>query len=131
MGSPRREREEGTSAIELVLYMPLLLVAILLTVQFALVYLGNEVVSATAREASRVSRVTGDTGQGIAKGYYYADQLAGNVLENVSVQVTLVGEDQVRTVVTGKAPHVLPFLPSPTVHEEVVGPIEEFKQDQG
>ena len=47
---PRRRREEGTSAIELVLYMPLLMIAIILTIQFALVYLGNQAVSAAARE---------------------------------------------------------------------------------
>ena len=51
----RRRREEGTSAIELVLYMPLLMIAIILTIQFALVYLGNQAVSAAAREAARTA----------------------------------------------------------------------------
>ena len=51
--------ERGVSSLELVLYMPLLLMAIFLTVQFALVYLGNQVISSSARQAARVAR-TGD-----------------------------------------------------------------------
>lgn len=126
-----RQREEGTSAVELVLYMPLLMIAIILTVQFALVYLGNQVVSASAREAARVARVTGDAGQGTSKGYSYAASLGKGVLGNVDVQVRQVGGNQMRAVVTGEAPQLLPFLDSPRVKEEVQGPIERFDPDVG
>lgn len=127
----RREEEKGTSAVELVLYMPLLMIAIIMTVQFALIYLGNQVASASAREAARVARVTGDTGLGTTKGYSYAGNLGKGVLENVTVNVAQVGADQMRVVVTGYAPQLLPFLPSPRVREEVQGPIERFVEDGG
>lgn len=127
----RRRGEKGTSAVELVLYMPLLMIAIIITVQFALIYLANQAASAAAREAGRVARVTGDAGQGEAKGRSYAGYLGGGVLENVAVNVQQVGEDQMRVTVSGHAPQLLPFLNSPTVTEEVQGPIEEFREDTG
>lgn len=127
----RRRGEQGTSAIELVLYMPLLMIAIILTVQFALVYLGNQAASASAREAARVARVTGDTSLARAKGQSYASELGRGVLENVSVEVVQVGSDQMRATVSGQAPQLLPFLDSPRVSEEVQGPIERFDPDRG
>lgn len=127
----RRRGEKGTSAVELVLYMPLLMIAIIITVQFALIYLANQAASAAAREAGRVARVTGDAGKGEAKGLSYAGYLGGGVLENVSVNVQQVGEDQMRVTVSGSAPQLLPFLSSPRVTEEVQGPIEEFREDTG
>ncbi len=53
------------------------------------------------------------------------------MLENVSVNVQQVGEDQMRVTVSGSAPQLLPFLSSPRVTEEVQGPIEEFREDTG
>lgn len=124
-----RRREEGTSAIELVLYMPLLMVAIIITVQFSLVYLGNQAASAAAREAARVARVTGDADQGKAKGESYAANLGKGVLGQVVVTVDPVAGNQMRATVSGRAPQLLPFLNSPKVSEEVQGPIEQFTPD--
>jgi len=126
----RRHKEKGTSAIELVLYMPLLMLAIIVTVQFALTYLGKEAASAAVREASRVARVTGDVGQGEAKGRSYAANLGRGVLNNVNVTVVQVGGEQVRVTVTGSAPQLLPsFLGVTRVSESVQGPIERFEED--
>lgn len=127
----RRRGEEGTSAIELVLYMPLLMIAIILTVQFALIYLGNQAVSASAREASRVARVTGDAGLGVKKGEAYAANLGQGVLNNVTVAVVQVGDGQMRAAVSGEAEQLLPFFAPPRVSEVVQGPIERFVQDDG
>lgn len=125
-----RRREEGTSAIELVLYMPLLMVAIILTVQFALVYLGNQAVSAAAREASRTARTTGDTGAGQARGYQYAADLGRGLLSDVVVDVDPVDNGTaVRTVVTATGEQLLPFIDPPRLSEEVEGPIEQFVED--
>jgi hypothetical protein len=114
--------------IELVLYMPLLMTAILLAVQFALVYLGNQVASATAREANRVARVSLNASLGQQKGYAYAGNIGHGVLENVTVQVTRVG-DTMRTEVSGEAQQLLPFLAPPRVRERVDGPVERFVPD--
>ncbi|MCW2790387.1 MAG: TadE-like protein [Aeromicrobium sp.] len=128
----RRQREEGTSAIELVLYMPLLMVAIILTVQFALVYLGNQAVSAAAREAARTARVTGDAAAGQARGYDYARDLGRGLLARVDVQVDPVDDNtQMRAVVSADGEQLLPFIRSPRLSEEVQGPIEQFIEDDG
>jgi Flp pilus assembly protein TadG len=124
-----RRREEGTSAVELVLYMPLLMIAIIFTVQFALVFLGNQAASASAREAARVGRVTDDPALARAKGESYAANLGQGVLEQVTVTVERVGDEEIRATVSGEAPHLLPFFAPPRVSEEVQGPIERFVQD--
>lgn len=111
--------------------MPLLMIAIIITVQFSLIYLANQAASASAREAGRVARVTGDAGEGRTRGINYAGYLGGGMLENVSVEVEQVGADQMRVTVSGTAPQLLPFLNSPRVTEEVQGPIEEFREDNG
>jgi Flp pilus assembly protein TadG len=129
---PRRQREEGTSAIELVLYMPLLMVAIILTVQFALIYLGNQAVSAAAREAARTARITGDTTAGRTRGYDYADDLGRGLLARVDVQVNAVNDDtEMRAVVSADGEQLLPFFNPPRLREEVQGPIEQFIEDDG
>ncbi len=127
----RRRREEGTSAIELVLYMPLLMIAILLTIQFALVYLGNQAVSAAAREASRTARTTGDPRAGEARGYDYAKDLGGGLLRAVTVDVGLVNDGRdVRAVVSADGEQLLPFFDRPRLDQTVEGPVEQFREDQ-
>lgn len=124
----RRRDESGATAIELVLYMPLLVIAILLTVQFCLIYLGNQAASAAAREAARVARVTGDTAAGQNKGYNWANDIGRGILDEPNVRVDQVG-DRMRAVVRGHAVKLLPFLPPPEVSETVEGPIEQFVPD--
>lgn len=126
----RRDRgEHGASAIELALYMPLLISAILLAVQFSLIYLGNQAASAAAREAARIARVSGDTALGEQKGYDFAGNIGDGVLENVEVTVDPIGTTEVRAVVSGEAQQLLPFFPPPRVREQVQGPIERFIPD--
>lgn len=125
----RRRDEGGASAVELAMYMPLLMLVIFIAVQFSLVYLGNAAASAVAREASRVARVTGDPDAGRLAGYQYAANIGQGVLENVDVAVVLVGGDRVRAVVSGRAQEIAPVL-VPRVSQTVEGPIEEFKVDQ-
>lgn len=126
----RRQREEGTSAIELVLYMPLLMIAIIISVQFALVYLGNQAVSAAAREASRTARTTGNMQTAQDRGYQYAEDLGRGLISGVNVNVGLVnGDNDVRTVVTAQGEQLLPFIDSPRLTEEIEGPLEQFIED--
>ena len=126
----RRREERGASTVELVLYMPLLMIAMLLTVQFALVYLGSQAATAAAREGNRVARVTGQPGDGAQRARQYADDIGQGILKDLTVNVRQVGA-QMETVVTGSAPTILPFLPDTRVTETVRGPIEEFREDTG
>nr|WP_285601055.1 TadE family protein [Kineosporia sp. NBRC 101731] len=128
--SSRRDR--GASTIELALYMPLLLFVIFATVQAALLFLGNQAASAAAREAARVARTNGGAaaiGMAQARGRAYASQVGSGVIEDVSVQVTAVGNDEVRAVVTGKGVQVVPGIPGIRIRQVVQGPIEEFRPD--
>jgi len=128
--SPRaRVRDEGgASAVELVLYMPILMFTILFAVQFSLVYLGGQVASGAAREAARTARVTGDAGQAQAVGERIVRQIGQGGLDEAQV-VPQVGAEQARVTVSGEASKILPFLPIPRISETVAGPIERFVQD--
>lgn len=125
----RGRSERGASAVEMAMYMPLLMFAIFLAVQFSLVYLGNQAASATAREAARVARVTGSEAQGRTAGYQYARNIGKGILGNVSVRFLPAGPDRVRAEVSGEAQQLVPVL-VPRVTQTVEGPVEEFKVDQ-
>lgn len=126
----RARSERGTSAIELVLYTPLLMIAMIVTIQFSLTYLAKQSASASAREAARVARVTGDADLGRQKGVSSAQQLGRGVLQTPQVSVVRVG-DTMRATVSGQANQLLPFLASPRVEEVSQGRIEEFEEDTG
>jgi Flp pilus assembly protein TadG len=120
---PRGER--GVAAVELVLYTPLLMFAIFLVVQFAMVYLGNNAASSVAREAARVARTTGSVQQAHEAGLQYAQNIGKGILEDYDVTVTKVGDDRVRVTVTGHAQEISP-IGVPTVSQTVEGPLELF-----
>lgn len=125
----RRDRgESGASAVELVLYMPILMVTILFAVQFSLVYLGGQVASGAAREAARTARVTGSAAQAQAVGERIVTQIGEGVLNDARVQPQ-VNDVEARVTVSGRASQILPFLPIPEVRETVVGPVERYIQD--
>jgi hypothetical protein len=129
-GWAKRKRDErGASTVELVLYMPILMLAIFITIQFSLIYLGNQAASAAARETARVARTTLDRGQAETAGLEYTNRIGKGILEDVQVVVTPVGTQQVRVVVTGHAQKITPFVKPPTVTQVVQGPLEEFRAD--
>lgn len=107
------------------LYTPLLMFAIFLVVQFAMVYLGNNAASAVAREAARVARTTGSAAQAHEAGVQYARNIGKGVLEDYDVDVTLLPNDRVRVTVTGHAQEISP-IGVPTVSQSVEGPLERF-----
>ncbi|MET0837869.1 MAG: TadE/TadG family type IV pilus assembly protein [Marmoricola sp.] len=122
--------ESGASAVELVLYMPILMITILFAVQFSLVYLGGQVASGAAREAARTARVTGSYDQTVAVANRIIAQIGEGVLDEPQVEPQ-IGEEMARVTVSGKASQILPFLPIPEVSETVQGPVERFVEDTG
>lgn len=126
----KRQRERGASAIELVLYTPLLFLMIFLIVQFGLTWHGNQIASAVAREAARVARADGgNTAAGQQHGESYAAQIGGNGLHDVTVTVVPVGAHEIRATVTGRGIEIVDGF-APQVSQTVQGPIEEFRPDQ-
>lgn len=119
--------------------MPLLMMAIFLTVQFTLVYLGNQVISSAARQAARVARSGADTdpagalARATAVAEDYAAKVGHGLVTNVVVQPPAVvpgtsGQD-VRVVVSGQALQLIPGFPATRVSKSVQGPVESFRAD--
>ncbi len=115
------------------MYMPILLLAIFVTVQFSLMYLGDRAAQATAREAARVARVGGGTGAALAdartQGLSFAASIGHGVLFNPSVVVAAVGAGQIRATVTGDALTLVPGVRLGRITATVQGPIEAFRPD--
>jgi Flp pilus assembly protein TadG len=137
MGSLRahlgeRQSERGTSSLELVLYMPLLMMAIFLTVQFSLVYLGNQVISSSARQASLVARSGGGPEKANAVAQGYATKVGHGLVTDVVVDITAVdgtSGPEMRVVVSGQALQLVPGVSAPEVSKTVQGPVESFRAD--
>lgn len=111
------------------MYMPLLMFAVFLAVQFSLLYLANQAASGIAREAARVARVTGSTVQGDLAGTQYARNLGSGTISDVDVRVTRVGTDRMRAVVSGRSQQLVPFG-VPRVTAEIEGSVEQFRPDR-
>jgi Flp pilus assembly protein TadG len=129
-----RDTERGATTLELAMYMPVLFFVIFVTVQAAMLFLGNQAASAAAREAARVARSGGGSAEAIsdgqARGQEYAASVGHGVIENVQVQVNAVPDRQIRATVTGRGIQVVPFLPGLDITQVVQGPVEEFRPDQ-
>ena len=121
--------DRGTSAIELVIVTPLLMLVTFLIVQFALSWFGNEVAGATARETARYVRTGGTLDDAVVRGTEYAASVGSGSLRDVVVKVEMVGADQVRATVTGRAQEIVGGF-APEVSQSVVGPIEQFRPDE-
>ncbi len=109
--------------------MPILMLAIFLTIQFSMIYLGNQAASAAARESARVARTSLDRDKAQQAGLDYAADIGKGILDDVEVIVTPVGAEQVRVEVRGHAQKITPFIDPPTVSQVVQGPLEEFRDD--
>jgi Flp pilus assembly protein TadG len=126
------DRESGATSVELVLYTPVLILVIFLTVQFALSWHGNSIAGAVARETARAARAGGGTTAAIAaaeaRGAVYADAVGGSALTDVSIDVFVLPGDQIRVTVTGRANEIVDGM-APRVEASVQGPIEVFHPD--
>jgi Flp pilus assembly protein TadG len=109
--------------------MPLLMTAIFITVQFSLLYLGNQVVSSAARQASRVARTTGDQAAAELKGEEYASKVGHGLVEGVTVHITNAPNGDIKAVASGKALQLVPGLELGQVTRTVQGPPESFRPD--
>jgi hypothetical protein len=113
--------------------MPLLMMAVFITIQFSLLYLGNQVVSSAARQASRVMRTTGDEDMARDKGRAYADKVGHGLVENVVFRFESVENGtpwpDIKVVATGQALQLVPKVKVGEVTKTVQGPSEKFRQD--
>src|SRR3954469_3628582 len=85
----RRRTEEGSSTLQTVLVMPLLLLLITAIVQFALWYHAAHVAVGAAQDGARTARLEGGTiDGGRARAQQVLDELGHRVLTSASVDVT-------------------------------------------
>lgn len=111
--------------MEMVFFLPMLFTVVLIAVQFAMVYLGNQAAGAIARETARVARATADGQQAHQAGDRYAHNMSTGILNDYRIIITPLGEDRVRVTVTGEAQKISP-IGVPRVSQTVEGPIERF-----
>ena len=128
----RLGQEVGASSVELIIFFPLLLLVVLITVQVALTWYGNEVAIATAREVAREARATSKGGDlsaaAKANGAAYARKVGGKALTDVEIDVSTTS-DQVTVRVSGKSLDVVAGL-SPRVKASVTSERETFRSDR-
>ena len=126
----RLGQEVGASSVELIIFFPLLLLVVLITVQVALTWYGNEVAIATAREVAREARANSKGGDLAAKanGAAYARKVGGKALTDVEIDVSTTS-DQVTVRVSGKSLDVVAGL-SPRVKASVTSERETFRSDR-
>lgn len=121
--------QKGVSSVELAIYTPVLFLLVFLIVQAGLVWHGNQIATAVAREVARTARAEGANLNDVeAWGHAYAEQIAGNGLHDIDVQVDPVGADEVKVTVRGKSLEIAEGV-SPWVEQTVQGPIESFRPD--
>lgn len=126
------DRERGASTIELVTFTPLLMLAILVVVQLALTWYGNELAGAVAREAARVVRTGGGTPESVhdaqRRAADFAEQIGGTSLTGLAVEIEQPDDRTVRVTVTGRAIEIVQGM-APRVSATVQGPVEGFRAD--
>jgi hypothetical protein len=120
-------RTDEGSVIEAVLVVPVLMVVLIVVVQCAVWAHAAQVTGLAASEGDRTARsVDGGTAAGVAQARSIL-RTYGATLSGVAVTGGLLSGDQVRIVVTARAPSLLPGLSLP-VSSAVVGPIQEFRR---
>ena len=122
----RSRGEHGSSSLQTVLVMPLLLLLVTLIVQFALWYHAAHVAIAAAQDGAREARVEGGTAaDGQARAQQLLDQLGAGVLTSPTITATRDAQ-VVRIEVRGYAPQLVPGLRLP-VDAISAGPVERFR----
>ncbi|MDX3192917.1 TadE/TadG family type IV pilus assembly protein [Streptomyces sp. MN03-5084-2B] len=117
--------DRGAATVELVIATPLLLLALLTIIQFALWSHATHVAQAAASQALAAARVQdGSTSAGHAAGQQLLDELAAGPLRDPHIDVTRTATSAAVSI-HGEAIAVLPGVHLP-VHAEAAGPLERF-----
>ncbi|MBW8484704.1 TadE family protein [Actinomadura parmotrematis] len=129
----RWSEDRGASALEFALLTPIIVLVLLATVQFAMVYHARQVALAAAQAGARVARTAPAGGGWQAAAEDRArrdvDQIGPHLIAGLTV-TSGEGGDQRWVQVSGTAIRVVPFM---TVHvtQRSRGPVECFRPDVG
>ncbi len=122
-------RDDGSTVVEAVLVVPILMVILLVVVQFALWAQAAQVVQLAASEGDRAAC---SLGGGAAAGAAEAESVTrrdGSSLRDSTVAVTQAPGDTESVAVTGSAVSIVPGLVL-RVSSTEVGPIQEFRASE-
>ena len=123
----RRSRSDlGSSIVEAVIVVPVLMLLLLVAVQFTLWMHDNQVVQLAASEGDRAAR---SIGGGPSAGILSARQVTdgpGSDVTSPSVQVSVLPGDAELLRVSGSAMSIIPGLRFP-VSASAIGQIQEFR----
>ncbi len=109
------------------LMVPVVLLAMLLVVQFALAYYARTVIAGAAQDgASAAARQNASTGDGITLTDSLVSDAAGSLLDSHDVTASATG-DVVTVEVRGEVVSLLPFFGTITVRAVASAPIEQFE----
>ena len=126
MTTPRTARDGGSTVIEAVLVIPILMLLLLIVVQFALWSHAAQVAQLAASTGDRTAR---SIGEGPAQGADRARSVLdgpGSDITSSTASFSVLPGDLVEITVTAKAETILPGFSLP-VSAKVVGPIQEFR----
>lgn len=124
-------RDDGSSAIELAILAPALLILVMLVIQWALWFQARQVALNVAQDGARYAREQqpGWPQQAVSQAESFYIQVGTKVLTNLQVQVSPPGgaPSQVYVTVTGHVPTLIPGMSPLTVRETSGGDVECFR----
>lgn len=124
-------RDRGSSAIELAILAPALLILVMLVIQWALWFQARQVALNVAQDGARYAREQqpGWPQQAVSQAESFYTQVGTKVLTDMQVQVNPPGgaPDQVFVTVTGHVPTLIPGMSPLSVRETSGGDVECFR----
>jgi Flp pilus assembly protein TadG len=130
----RRSSDSGSSAIELAILAPALLIISMLIIQWALWFEARGVALSAAQAGARTAReqVPGWPGQSVSDAESFYNRVGTRLLNGVNATVNPSGGNpsQVYVTVGGKIPTLIPLISPLTVTEKAGGPVECFRPFQ-
>jgi Flp pilus assembly protein TadG len=127
-------RDRGSSAIELALLAPALIILTMFVVQWALWFQARQVALDAAQAGARVARAQqpGWPAQSVSQALSFYDQVGTKLLGGPHASVSPAGgqPNAVYVTVTGTVPTLIPLIPQLTVSETAGGDVECFRPAQ-
>jgi Flp pilus assembly protein TadG len=124
------EREDGASAIEMVILFPVTLLVVLVIIQFGVWYHAAAIARAAAQQGVKTASAYGATaGAGQAQAHVVLDDNGRSLIVGTTVTGFRDGA-QARMTVTGTALTVVPILHL-SIHEAATAPVEAFRPPPG
>jgi Flp pilus assembly protein TadG len=126
--------DRGSSAIELAILAPVLLILSMLVIQWALWFEARGVALSSAQAGARTAReqLPGWPAQSVTDAQNFYNRVGTRLLSGVNASVSPAGGNpsQVYVTVGGKIPTLIPLIPPLSVNEKAGGPVECFRPYQ-